>query len=140
MKKLLLLLSLILTSQAYATGTYLGNISLSGVNTDSVGTTIMNQAVKVSVKDLKCRPAGYEREDVCFLRTVASKTFKVEALKVENDQLIYKGTAGHVVCGNYGVSRVLRRRTLFLTGNCQVETKIESAGRNSVLVVNFVTR
>ncbi len=140
MKNLLVLIALAFTAPAIAGETYLGTISLSGLNSDSIRTTMMDKAVKVSVKDLKCRPSGYEREDVCFLRTVASKTFKIEALKVDNEQLIYAGATGNVVCGNYGVSRVLRRRTLFLTGNCQVETRIESAGRNSVLIVNFVTR
>lgn len=140
MKNLLVLLALAFTAPAIAGETYLGTISLSGLNSDSIRTTMMDKAVKVSVKDLKCRPSGYEREDICFLRTVASKTFKIEALKVENEQLIYAGTTGNVVCGNYGVSRVLRRRTLFLTGNCQIETSIESAGRNSALIVNFVTR
>lgn len=140
MKNLLVLIALAFTAPAIAGETYLGTISLTGLNSDSIRTTMMDKAVKVSVKDLKCRPSGYEREDVCFLRTVASKTFKIEALKVDNEQLIYAGATGNVVCGNYGVSRVLRRRTLFLTGNCQVETRIESAGRNSVLIVNFVTR
>ncbi len=140
MKILFMLLALSLTSQVVAAETNLGSISLSGLNADSIGTQLMQGSVKVSVKDLKCRSGGYDHEDICFLRTVASKTFKLEGLKLDNEQLVFEDANGKVVCGNYGVSRVLRRRTLFLTGNCQVETKIESAGRNSALLVNFVTR
>ncbi|MBT4791214.1 MAG: hypothetical protein HON90_06555 [Halobacteriovoraceae bacterium] len=49
----------------------------------------------------------------------------VENLKLVGKEMIYLGENGEVKCGNLGTSRVLRRPTLYLTGNCILRERIQ---------------
>lgn len=68
--------------------------------------------------------------------TIFSKTVKIENLMLMGDQMVFRGTEGDVDCGKMGVSRVFKRPTIILSGNCSLQTKTN--GNN--LSVFFVTK
>ena len=67
---------------------------------------------------------------------IFSKTVKIENLMLMGDQVVYRGTEGDVNCGTLGVSRIFKKPTINLTGNCSFESK--TAGNK--LEVFFVTK
>lgn len=68
--------------------------------------------------------------------TVFKDTVKVEGLSLHGDQVIYAGEEGDVNCGRLGQSTVLRRPTIYLTGNCKLSGKI--SGNWSSARVNVI--
>lgn len=62
-------------------------------------------------------------------------SIKVDGLELIDNKIMFQSTDGAVECGTLGVSRVLRRPTIYLNGNCQLTAKIlrESSG-NRVIV------
>lgn len=56
--------------------------------------------------------------------TVLSETVRVPGLMLVDKKMIYQGTQGEVDCGYMGLSRVFRRPTLYLNGNCSLESRI----------------
>lgn len=65
------------------------------------------------------------------VRTLVRKTIPVEGLELVGNEMIYYSELGEVNCGTLGTSRVLRRPTLYLTGNCVLK---ESIRGNQVIV------
>lgn len=67
---------------------------------------------------------------------IFSKTVKIENLMLMGDQAVYRGTEGDVNCGTLTVSRIFKKPTLILTGNCSF--KSNTVGNK--LEVFFVTK
>lgn len=63
--------------------------------------------------------------------TLVGKTIPVDGLELVGKEMIYYSELGEVKCGTLGTSRVLRRPTLYLTGNCVLR---ESVRGNQVIV------
>lgn len=59
-------------------------------------------------------PDAYEPIPV----VVYEETVKIDGLMLIGDQMIYHGAEGDVTCGKLGLSRVFKKPTLFLNGNC----------------------
>jgi len=57
-------------------------------------------------------------------RTIFRTTVELENIKLVEKEMIYMGDNGEVNCGKLGTSRVLRRPTLYLTGNCKLTEKL----------------
>ena len=49
--------------------------------------------------------------------------------------MIYNGVNGEVNCGKLGLSRVLRRPTLYLSGTCELKSYITNRDRLSVELI-----
>jgi hypothetical protein len=71
---------------------------------------------------------------------VYAKTQKVEGLMLMGDQAVYQGEQGNVVCGTMKPSRILKVPTLYLSGNCKLNSKIVKNGMNSKLIVTLKTK
>lgn len=82
----------------------------------------------------RCYPNQWNRMPVIV--TVFDKTVAVEGLALHGDRVIYAAAEGDVDCGKLGVSRVLRKPTIFLTGNCKLNGKI----RGHKLTVTLKTK
>ncbi len=68
--------------------------------------------------------------------TILRKSAKVEGLYLEGDKLIFHG----VECGTYGVSRIFRIPTLYLSGKCDTSVRRSIVNGNNIVKVKFVTR
>jgi hypothetical protein len=74
-------------------------------------------------------------------RTVFQTTVKIENMILVDKQVIYQGTEGEVVCGTMGTSRVMRVPTLYLSGNCELTSRVLHGGRyGSRVVVTLKTK
>lgn len=83
-----------------------------------------------------CYGGGYPNDQI-IVRRIMSKRVEIPNLNLVDKELIYNGVDGEVNCGKLGRSRVLRRPTIFLSGNCQLKTYITN--RNDLSVV-FTTK
>lgn len=85
---------------------------------------------------------GYPTGPICTTypetryRTVLTEKVKIEGMTMNGDDVIYQGTEGDVLCGTMKPSRVFRVPTLYLTGKCDLESRIS----NNNLVVKFKTK
>lgn len=61
----------------------------------------------------------------------------VEGLMLMGNKLIYHDVAEDVECGNLGLSRIFKRPTLYLTGNCKLTGKVD---RRKNLSVTLITK
>lgn len=68
---------------------------------------------------------------------IYSKTVKIENLMLMGDQVVYQGAEGNVDCGKMGVTRVFKKPTLLLSGNCSLKTKTTYGNK---LEVFFTTK
>lgn len=66
--------------------------------------------------------------------TIFNKTVEVQGLTLDGDKVMFEGNAGPVHCGTMGISRVLRRPTLFLNGNCKLSGRVSNRGVLSVIM------
>jgi len=73
----------------------------------------------------RCDIFGCQNRGPQFPRTykILRKKIIVENLKLVGKDMIYLGENGEVNCGKLGTSRVLRRPTLKLNGNCKLRYK-----------------
>ena len=69
--------------------------------------------------------------------TVFSDSVKIDNLILVDDKLIYQGAEGEVECGTMGVTRVFKKPTLLLSGNCKLDADVT---RNGDLTVTFITK
>lgn len=60
---------------------------------------------------------------------ILSKRVEVPNLNLVDKEMIYNGVNGEVNCGKLGLSRVLRRPTLYLSGACELKTYITNRDR-----------
>ena len=95
-------------------------------------------SAKVSVTDWEYRrpfpgPVRCDRYGRCFPErrqpiptpiSLYNKTVVIRGLNLVNKQMIYSSSNGDINCGRLGSSRVLGRATLYLTGNCKLETTL----------------
>lgn len=66
-------------------------------------------------------------------RVIFSTRVEVPNLTLVDKNMLYRGINGEVNCGKLGTSRVLRRPTLYLSGNCSLGARLR--GQN--LTVSF---
>ncbi|WPU66705.1 hypothetical protein [Peredibacter starrii] len=69
--------------------------------------------------------------------TVFSDSVKIDNLNLVDDKLIYLGAEGEVECGTMGVTRIFKKPTLLLNGNCKLEANVSRKGE---LTVTFITK
>lgn len=61
----------------------------------------------------------------------------VEGLMLMGDKLTYHDVSGDVDCGTLGLSRIFKRPTIYLTGNCKLTGKVD---RRKNLSVTLITK
>jgi hypothetical protein len=71
---------------------------------------------------------------------IFSQKVKVEGLMLMGDKVMYHGAEGNVECGTLGVSRVFRRPTIYLNGNCKLSGNVTGNYRNTRVVVTLKTK
>ena len=90
----------------------------------------------------RCDGGGYPHGPICSTypetqyRTVLTEKVKIEGITMNGDDVIFQGAEGDVLCGTMKLSRVFRVPTLYLTGKCELESRI----RNNTLTVKFITK
>ena len=68
-----------------------------------------------------CYPGSYPTP---IYRTIFSTTVELENITLVDKEMIYTDENRVVNCGKLGTSRVLRRPTLYLTGECKLTEKL----------------
>jgi hypothetical protein len=71
---------------------------------------------------------------------VFSDMVKVDGLALVGDKVMYQGAEGEVECGTLGVSRVLKVPTIYLSGKCQLTSKVNGRYRDPRVVVKLSTK
>lgn len=71
---------------------------------------------------------------------VFSQKVKVEGLMLMGDAVMYHGAEANVDCGKLGVSRIFRKPTIYLNGNCKLTGNVSGNWRDSHVVVKLVTK
>lgn len=96
-------------------------------------TTTGEGSVVVTVSEMRWTqmPGGYDQwgryypgQRVNMPVVVFKDSAKVEGLALHGNQVIYAGRDGDVNCGRLGQSSVLRRPTIYLSGNCKLNGKV----------------
>lgn len=72
--------------------------------------------------------------------TMMQKRAVISGLQMEGDQFIFKGSENDVNCGTLKPSRIFKRPTLYLSGSCQLEAKLEKVEGKKRLKVELVTK
>jgi hypothetical protein len=75
-----------------------------------------------------------------ILRQVFQDTVRVEGLELVDDKVIYSGAEGEVECGTMGVSRVFKRPTIYLSGNCDLYGRTVGHWHKRKLLVTLETK
>lgn len=71
---------------------------------------------------------------------VHTQKVKIEGLMLMGETVMYHGAEGNVDCGRLGVSRIFRKPTIYLNGNCKLTGSVTGNWRNSRLVVKLKTK
>lgn len=71
---------------------------------------------------------------------IFSQKVKVEGLMLMGDAVMYHGADANVDCGKLGVSRIFRKPTIYLNGNCKLTGTVSGNWRNSKVVVKLLTK
>lgn len=156
MKKLIVSLLALSMSSAFAADIQIMDTELPLINASQSSATAKFQvdkttgegSVSVSVSEMRWTDfgGGYDQwgrwypNRVNMPVVVFTGSEKVEGLTLMGDQVIYAGAEGDVNCGRLGQSSVLRRPTIFLTGNCKLTTKITGTWSNARLQVIMKTK
>lgn len=72
--------------------------------------------------------------------TMLQKRGVINGLQLEGDQFIFKGTENDVNCGVLKPSRILKRPTLYLSGDCQLEASLVKVEGKNRIKVDLVTK
>ena len=72
--------------------------------------------------------------------TMLQKKAVINGLQLEGDQFVFKGSENDVNCGVLKPSRILKRPTLYLSGNCALEASLEKVEGGKRLKVDLVTK
>lgn len=59
----------------------------------------------------------------------------IEGLTLVGNKLMYQDTSEEVDCGTLGVSRVFKRPTIYLTGNCKLVGRVDRRNHLSVVLI-----
>lgn len=112
-------------------------------------TTTGEGSVAVTVSEMRWTqmPGGYDQwgryypgQRYQMPVVVFKETTKVEGLALHGDQVIFAGRDGDVNCGRLGQSSVLRRPTIFLTGNCKLNGKVSGTWSDARVNVIMTTK
>ena len=85
----------------------------------------------------RCFPS---RHRTPVIEVIFQETVKIDNLMLMGDKVIFHGAEGDVDCGTMGVSRVLKVPTLYLSGNCQLTSRVVGTRNNSKIVVKLNTK
>ncbi len=156
MKKFIVSLLALSMSSAFAADIQIMDAELPLINSNQSSATAKFQvdkttgegSVSVSVSEMRWTDfgGGYDQwgrwypNRVNMPVVVFTGSEKVEGLSLVGDQVIYAGAEGDVNCGRLGQSSVLRRPTIFLTGNCKLSAKITGTWSNARLQVIMTTK
>ncbi len=69
-------------------------------------------------------------------RTILRETIEIEGLTITDNLITFSHNHKEINCGKLGRSRVLRRPTIYLTGNCKLNTYI----RHDLLTLDLITK
>ncbi len=83
----------------------------------------------------RCYPQRMPMQVVVF-----DESAKIEGLMLMDDKVVYHGANGDVDCGKMGVSRVFKKPTIFLNGNCKLSGHVSGNWHNSKVVVVLKTK
>ena len=156
MKSLVIAL-IALSASAFAAEVQIMDAALPSINTFDASvdarfqmdTTTGEGSVAVSVSEMRWTEfgGGYDQwgrwhpgNRVNMPVQVFKKQVKVEGLALHGDQVIYAGRDGDVNCGRLGQSSVLRRPTIYLTGNCKLSGTVTGNWNNSRVNVIMTTK
>ncbi|HXH75039.1 MAG TPA: hypothetical protein VNJ08_08740 [Bacteriovoracaceae bacterium] len=112
-------------------------------STDEISTKMLvdrstgEGSVQLTVQRRMHRNGGRYNEGYETVRTILRQEARVEGLYLQGDKLMFNN---RTECGTYGVSRVFRIPTLYLTGRCDTSVRRSFVNGYNVLNVNFVTR
>ena len=71
---------------------------------------------------------------------VFQDTVKVDGLMLMNDEVVYHGTEGDVICGKMGLSRIFKRPTIYLNGNCKLTGRLSGRTFQKKVIVTLKTK
>lgn len=70
-------------------------------------------------------------------RVIYRHTELIPNLVLEGNKMVYHSDAGPVECGTLGTSRVFRRPTLYLSGKCQLDSRVVLDRAERKVIVDF---
>lgn len=93
-------------------------------------------------------PMGCDRWGRCYPQrmpmpmpvVVFSQRVKVDGLMLMGDSVMYHGADANVDCGTLGLSRIFRKPTIYLNGNCKLEGRVTGNYSNTRVVVKLKTK
>ncbi len=71
---------------------------------------------------------------------IFQESAKIDGLMLMDDKVIYHGAEGDVDCGKMGVSRVFKKPTIYLSGNCKLSGNISGRYNDTKVVVVLKTK
>lgn len=71
---------------------------------------------------------------------VLDEKVKVDNLMLMGNKIVYHAEEGEVECGTLGVSRVLKRPTIYLSGKCELTAFVEGFQTERHVVVKLKTK
>lgn len=72
--------------------------------------------------------------------TIYEETVKIEGLTLNDKDIMFDGAEGSVNCGKMGVTRITRKPTIYLSGNCRLDSRLTGDFRGTHLKVDFITK
>lgn len=69
--------------------------------------------------------------------SVYRDTVKVPGLVLVGDKVMYHSNEAAVDCGTLGVSRIFKKPTIYLSGNCTLTDRVISTSRGAKVIVNL---
>lgn len=85
----------------------------------------------------RCYPTTYTDR---VYRTVFKDTVKVDGLMLMDKSVVLHTAEGDVECGTYGLSRVLKRPTIYLSGKCDIQGRVIGTREGDRLQVSIKTK
>lgn len=73
-------------------------------------------------------------------RQIFQDTVRVEGLELVGDKVIFNSPEGEVECGTMGVSRVFKRPTIYLSGNCDLYGRTVGNWNHRKVIVTLKTK
>lgn len=98
--------------------------------------------VNVEALEERVVSSGSPRSSIPNRMTVVvfSDQVKVEGLIFMGEKIIYRGETSDIECGTLGVSRVFKRPTIYLNGNCSLSSRITKNRDQRKVVVKLITK
>lgn len=98
--------------------------------------------VKVEAIEERVISSGSSRSHLPHRMTVIvfNDQVKVAGLMLMGDKIIYHGESADIECGTMGVSRVFKRPTIHLNGNCRLSSQIIENRNQRKVIVKLITK